>query len=245
MAFANGHGAVDLLADLVGYFDPVVNDGMTALDPFRLLDTRTDGGRLGPESSLDLQVTDVGGVPADAIGVALNITATRPTDHSFLTVWPTGESLPTASSLNMRPDQTVPNLVFARVGDGGRISIFNRYGSVDVVVDVLGCFRPDAARFVPLTPARLLDTRIGNGCAARARSRRAHAHGCRARWRSGGRYSGVVECHRRAAVGADVRNGVSNRHNGADGLQPECLAGRGRPEHGRGAASEVAATCSC
>jgi hypothetical protein len=44
------------------------------------------------------------------------------------------------------------------------VSIFNRFGSTHVIVDVLGCFRPtDGGRFVAVTPTRLLDTRNGTG----------------------------------------------------------------------------------
>ena len=60
---------------------------------------------------------------ADA--VALNVTVTEPTAGSFLTVWPTGEARPLASSVNMAPGQTVPNLVLAQVGADGKVSIFN------------------------------------------------------------------------------------------------------------------------
>ena len=50
VAFTVGHGGVDLIADLVGYLDPIATDGMMALDPARLLDTRQSGGALGPSA---------------------------------------------------------------------------------------------------------------------------------------------------------------------------------------------------
>ena len=55
-------------------------------------------------------------------------------------------------------------MVLATVGENGKISIFNKFGSTHVVADVLGCFSDDAAgRFVALTPSRALDTRVGLG----------------------------------------------------------------------------------
>jgi len=64
----------------------------------------------------------------------------------------------------MLPFQSIPNMVIARVGAGGKVSIFNRFGTTHVVADVLGCFRPSAGgRFVAVTPTRLLDTRVGTG----------------------------------------------------------------------------------
>jgi hypothetical protein len=82
------------------------------------------------------------------------------TASSFLTVWPKGADRPTAANLNYVAGQSVPNMVMAKVGDGGRISLFNFAGSVDLAVDVLGWF-PTADSFAGLTPARLMDTRAG------------------------------------------------------------------------------------
>jgi hypothetical protein len=173
----NNTGTVNLIADVVGYFIPGSNVGLLALDPARLLDTR-DGtgdrlGAIGGGESIDVQVTGRSGVPADAQAVVLNVTATDATAVNYLTVWPTGDGRPLASSVNMNPGQTVPNLIIARVGAGGRVSVFSNAGSTHVVIDVLGAFTPGAsARFVPVSPARALDTREGVG-ASRARLGRA------------------------------------------------------------------------
>ena len=91
----------------------------------------------------------------------LNVTATAPTASSWMTVWPKGSPQPNASNLNYAPGDTVPNLVVAKVGTGGRINIANAVGSTHCVADVVGCFvtDPAAAGFLALTPARILDTR--------------------------------------------------------------------------------------
>jgi hypothetical protein len=164
-------GSVDLVADLVGYFRTESYLGLAPVTPSRLLDTRdgTGGtlGVVGPESSIDLQVAGVGEISANAKAVALNVTVTQPTAGSFLTVWPSGKPMPLAASVNMVTGQTVPNLVFATVGDDGKIKIFNKAGSTHIVADVLGCFSDDApGRFVALTPSRALDTRDGTGATA-------------------------------------------------------------------------------
>ena len=53
--------------------------------------------------------------------------------------------------LNMVPNQTVPNMVFATVGDGGKISIYNNAGTTHVVADMLGWFGDGAgSRYVAL-----------------------------------------------------------------------------------------------
>jgi len=56
--------------------------------------------------------------------------------------------------------QTAANLVVAKVGTDGQISLYNGRGTVHLVADVVGWFS-DAAGFTPLVPARLLDTRAG------------------------------------------------------------------------------------
>ena len=167
----NNSGGVHLIGDVVGYFLPSSDVGLQPLAPARLLDTR-DGtgarpGTVGPGETIELQVTGRGGVSGSCEAVAINITATEPSAASFITVWPTGQPRPLASSLNMARDQTVPNLVLARVGDGGKVSIYNNSGTTHVVADVLGCFGPGLpSRFVTVSPARVLDTRDGIGAPA-------------------------------------------------------------------------------
>ena len=148
-----------------------VNNAFESLNPARILDTRPGGstsdgqyvatGPLGPAGTLEVVVVGRGGVPALGVGaVAVNVTAVAPTGTGFLTVWPTGSSMPNASNLNFVADDVVPNLVIVKVGTGGKISIFNETGSTDILVDVVGWFA-DNAGLQPLVPARLLDTRPG------------------------------------------------------------------------------------
>ncbi|MCU1501627.1 MAG: hypothetical protein JWM12_981, partial [Ilumatobacteraceae bacterium] len=154
---------------------PVVGDTYTGLTPARLLETRSGAGlgtvddqfsAIGPVGGglvLNLPVLGRGGVPATGVGaVALNVTATEPTAPGFLTVYPAGGARPNASSVNFVRDQTVANMVIAKIGAAGQVSIFNYDGSAQVVVDVLGWF-PEGAAFTGLTPARLLETRAGPG----------------------------------------------------------------------------------
>ncbi len=163
----NNSGAVHVVVDVVGWFP--AGQSYVGVTPARLADTRNsptiDGrfsntGPRGQAKTADVTVLDRAGVPASGVGaVALNVTATDSTTASFVTVWPTGVDRPTASNLNFVPGQTVPNMVIAKVGVGGQVSIYNNTGSVDVVVDVLGWF-PSGSTFTPLVPARVLDTRL-------------------------------------------------------------------------------------
>ena len=142
----------------------------TPVVPLRLMDTRSDPAfhvgsqhRFGPNESQSLVVAGGGlsPVPVDATAVVVNVTAVGPTDGSHVDVWPTGTSQPDVSNLNFVAGQTAPNLVKVEVGAGGQISLFNRNGSVDVLVDVVGYYRadPTAARYTPIVPNRVVDTR--------------------------------------------------------------------------------------
>ena len=169
----NSAGNVNLVADVMGYYtdlEPASGGRFTALTPARLLDTRDGtgtGGATNPiptQQSINLKVTDVGGVPATGVtGVALNVTVDSPTSSGFLSVWPTGEARPFTATHNFVPNLTVGNLVLAKVGANGQVSIFNSSGATHVVADVVGYFSGTGAAFVPTAPRRLLDTRNGTG----------------------------------------------------------------------------------
>jgi len=66
------------------------------------------------------------------------VTATDPTIGGFLTVHPSGELRPKASNLNFAAGQTIANLVVAKVGSNGMVSIYNDTGSTHLIADVAG-----------------------------------------------------------------------------------------------------------
>lgn len=162
------HGRVDATNSVP--ITPTDGNLYRAVEPARILDTRdgTGGraGKLGQRESLRLDVTGVGGVPSSGIAaVVLNVTATQPTEDSYLTVHPAGTTRPVASNLNLVAGQTIPNLVTVKVGAGGKVDIFNFNGSTHVVADVAGYYLEagGGAMFAALAPARILDTRNGTG----------------------------------------------------------------------------------
>src|SRR5207245_6493724 len=136
-----------------------------------LVDTRSGGQPIGQGGELDVQVTGTGGaggVPAGATAAVLNVTATKTTTTSFLTVWPAGTSRPLASNLNFGAEQTIANLAVTALSSAGQAAVFNNRGQADVVIDVEGWISTPAGtvsdgRLTPIVPYRIADTRSGQG----------------------------------------------------------------------------------
>jgi hypothetical protein len=164
----DGSAVVDMGAVEASLF---TGRGYHPVTPARILDTRTGNGaspaRLGQASSISLQVGGRGGVPeSGATAVVLNVTVTEPTALSFLTAWPAGTAQPLASNLNFVAGQTVANLVTVKIGAGGKVNLHNFVGTTHVIADVAGWYGFDGGRYSSLSPARILDTRAGNGAPA-------------------------------------------------------------------------------
>ena len=142
-----------------------------ALNPTRLLDTRSANGLSGAFAShaaRGFQVTGRGGVPANAVAVTGNLTVTGQTAAGYLFVGPVATDNPTSSTLNFPSGDTRANGVTVALGAGGTVSI--TYGSAigrttNVIFDVTGYFTPDAtgSTYHALSPTRPLDTRSANG----------------------------------------------------------------------------------
>jgi hypothetical protein len=169
-AAVNG-GTVQLVVDIQGFVTgpgPATEPGaVVPVTPQRLVDTRNTVSLAG-RGTLEVPVTGAVGVPVNATAVFLNVTVTSPGTPGFLTVFPTGEPVPTTSNLNFVPAQTVPNLVLVKVGATGNVSIFNAASTaVHVVVDIQGFVTAGTpvspGAVVPISPTRVVDTRIGLG----------------------------------------------------------------------------------
>ncbi len=149
--------------------------------PFRVCDTRPaatpgtpcTGRDLAGGASLTVQVAGIvpegsaaAPVPAGAVAAVLNVTATDATATSYLTVWPAGGPRPLASNLNWTAGATIADLVTVPLSASGAIELYNRAGSVAVIVDVEGYYGPASAGteglgFTPVAPTRVCDTRSG------------------------------------------------------------------------------------
>ena len=125
--------------------------------------------RVGPGGTLVVAVAGTNGIPANATAAVLNVTVTQPDAGGFTTVYPTGNDLPTTSTVNVDgPGQTRAAFATVPLGSNGSVSVFSERGS-QIIVDVVGYYGPAvsaAGRLVPLAPSRILDTRNGTGVPA-------------------------------------------------------------------------------
>lgn len=131
-----------------GQFEPVA--------PFRLVDSREGKGTLRLRAG---KITKLSVAGTDVTAVSANFTAVRPSGSGFITAYNCTTQLPTVSTLGYRSGQNVANQAIVPL-QGGKMCLYS-YADVDILVDVNGFYRAasDGAGFVPMRPARLLDTR--------------------------------------------------------------------------------------
>ena len=140
--------------------------------PCRIADTRKPKGPFGgpsisggasrsfaiPQSSCN--------IPDTALAYSLNVTVAPLTGSlNFLTVWPTGEWLPSISTLNSPDGRVKANATIVPAGAGGAVSVYAT-DLTDVILDINGYFQPASNRtlqFYPLAPCRVFDTRGASG----------------------------------------------------------------------------------
>ena len=115
-----------------------------AVAPSRLADTRP-GSDVGAHTQLSdrmirVQVAGRAGVPVGAVAAVLNITAVDTQGAGWVTAFPAGDPLPTASSLNVdEPGRVISNLATVRLGVDGSVDIVTS-ATMHLVVDVVGAY---------------------------------------------------------------------------------------------------------
>lgn len=150
---ARGH----VIVDLQGYFDPDGTQLFTPLStPTRLIDTRISG-RAPVGEALIVPV------PEDAVAVSVTVTGTDADEAGFITVHPCVEAVPNVSSVNHGVAEPVAGSAIVQTNQTNQFCVTTS-GRVDVIVDLTGVFKEgEGNRFVPVSPTRLLDTRVGTG----------------------------------------------------------------------------------
>ena len=160
---------MDVAVDVSGAYVPqtgAVKQGRLVTRPdgaFRVLDTRTRGNGVPGTTSERVDVS-AAGVPADAVAVVVNITATV-TGTGFWTAYPLGQARPNASNLNIdRPGETRAGQAIVLLSGVPAFNVYSQGGG-HLIVDVAGWFTGATGDlttdglFLPSNPTRLLDSR--------------------------------------------------------------------------------------
>lgn len=133
VAFDAGNAAATahLVVDVTGYISgtgaaPGSTGLFVPLTPGRVLDSRPEVLATGAVRTVQVAGADGPGpaVPADASGVAANLTATSTTGWGYLSAWPAGGALPATSSLNWSgPGATVANGAIVKLSTDGALDL--------------------------------------------------------------------------------------------------------------------------
>jgi hypothetical protein len=163
----NSNGNTDVVVDLIGVYDDGTLGGGVVFHPItptRIADSRI---HLGLSSALGANatgtITTPGGiVTANTAALSANVTAVLPTKSTFLTVWPFGDTRPTASTVNAAAGAIVPNAAIVALGTSNKFNVYNLAGTTNVLVDVSGTFEIPAN----IVPASVSGLAAGTAAAA-------------------------------------------------------------------------------
>ncbi|WP_020577952.1 DNRLRE domain-containing protein [Actinopolymorpha alba] len=110
----------------------------------------------------EVQVTGRATVPSNAKAVLLDLTVSKGSAATQVTVW-TGGTRPVSANLTAPAATTVQNSAAVEVSDAGSVQVFNESGTLTVALAVQGYFVDDGPStpggFVATKSTRLLDTR--------------------------------------------------------------------------------------
>jgi hypothetical protein len=129
--------------------------------PSRIVDTRASSSPR-PTGTIT-RVIAPSSVPADAVAVSVNLTATQATGSGYVTAFPCDTALPDASVLNVRKSVDVANRAFMPLGPDRSFCLWNSV-PMQLIVDLDGWFVPSGGAAVNIQPGtRVVDTRSNLG----------------------------------------------------------------------------------
>jgi hypothetical protein len=185
VTYSAGAGtSADFYFDVTGYFI-VGTEGATykTVTPNRLVDTRVNNGISGKIKAgtatqfivVDRNPTnDLTNVPSNAVAVTGNLTITDQSAAGHLTLTPDAQSSPTTASIyTPKGDIRATGLTMMLSEDGTLwVTFVSTAGATtSVVFDVTGYFVDGpvgaGATYVPVTPNRLVDSRVKNGISSK------------------------------------------------------------------------------
>jgi len=147
---------VELIVDVAAY----ASSGIVPLDnPVRLIDTRQGAGPVAAEDVVQLDIAGRRDVPASATTAVYNLTATTASASGFATSYPCDIRLPEVSNLNYVVGRDTANSAITKLSDTGELCVYTQQ-SAHLIVDLIG-YTEGGDDYVPVVPARVMDTREG------------------------------------------------------------------------------------
>jgi hypothetical protein len=140
--------------------------------PCRVADTRNPAGAFGGpflvgNATREFDIPNSAcNIPATAQAYSVNATVVPHGFLGFLTAFPCGQTLPLASTLNATDGRVKAAAAIVPAGTNGGLCFFST-NDTDLVLDINGYFVPNssptALAFFPVTPCRVVDTRLAAG----------------------------------------------------------------------------------
>ncbi len=165
----------NVILDVNGYFtSPGSTLAFYPLPPCRVADTRySSTDSLGApfltgDQERDFPILNATScnIPSTATAYSLNFSVVPHGPLGYMTVWPTGESRPTVSTLNDIPGTIIANAAIVAAGTGGEVAVYPT-NDTDVIIDINGYFAapgPGGLSLYGVQPCRVIDTRkVGAG----------------------------------------------------------------------------------
>jgi hypothetical protein len=168
----------NVIVDVNGYFAPVSGSTLAfyPLTPCRVADTRHDTypPGLGPpflsagqERAFPILDAATCNIPSSGVAAySLNFSVVPHGSLFYMTVWPTGQTRPTVSTLNDIPGTIIANAAIVTAGTSGEVSVYPT-NDTDLVIDINGYFAAagmgGGLSLYGVTPCRVIDTRIAGG----------------------------------------------------------------------------------
>ncbi|HEY2361733.1 MAG TPA: hypothetical protein VGK36_11485 [Candidatus Angelobacter sp.] len=156
-------------------FNSQTPSGLTfvPVTPCRVADTRNAAGEFGgpflagnATREFDIPNNTTCGIPSTAQAYSVNATVVPHGFLGFLTAFPCGQTLPLASTLNATDGRVKAAAAIVPAGTNGGLCFFST-NDTDLVLDINGYFVPNssptALAFFPVTPCRVVDTRLAAG----------------------------------------------------------------------------------
>jgi len=140
--------------------------------PCRVADTRNAVGTFGGPALVGNATREFDipssacNIPSTAKAYSVNATVVPHGFLGFLTAFPCGQPLPLASTLNATDGRVKAAAAIVPAGTNGGLCFFST-NDTDLVLDINGYFVPNssptALAFFPVTPCRVVDTRLAAG----------------------------------------------------------------------------------